>query len=84
MSHVHIILQNLNSNRSLRGEPTSSKANFDEGHPVGLVLRVLSSELQNLPLRQVYLEVAVATCTNRYYVFHGDTVLEGSLSRVED
>jgi hypothetical protein len=49
---------------------TSSQPNFDESHPVGLTLHVLCLELQNFPVREKDLEVAVTTGTNGDYVFH--------------
>ena len=62
---------------------TSSQANLDEGHPVSLDLHALCLELEDLPVGEEYLEVAVTACTNGDNVFHGDSILESSLPWVK-
>ena len=63
---------------------TSSKPNFQHGHPVCLTLRRLSLEMKDLSTCKEDLEIAVATSSDGYNARHPDGVLYQSLPRVID
>ena len=67
-----------------RQRSTSSKANFEHGHPAGLALHCLGLELQDLSTGEKDLEVAVTICTDGHNVLHSDPILQHSLAGMED
>ena len=64
--------------------PTSSKPNFEHGHPVGLRLHVLTAELEYLSTGEEDLEETVSTGPYGYNVINSNSVLENSSPWVKD